>query len=204
MEKMVNQIILASASPRRKEILQKLGIPFKIEGNSYEENMSLDLPPADLAIHLSRGKAETVASKHTNALVIGADTFIVFQGNLLGKPRSPEEAKQTLKKLSGQKVSIITGFTIINTMTDEVKSKVSEASVTLKDLTDEDINEYVASGDPLDKAGSFAIQTLGAILIEKIEGDFLNIMGLPLGDLTDTLKEMGISVWELRRNSGVV
>lgn len=191
-------IILASTSPRRKEIFEKLGIPFKTEASSYEEDMTLKLKPLDLAKHLSEGKAKDVAKKHADAIVIGADTFVAYEGKVLGKPSSQEEAKKMLRSYSGNCVSVITGFTIIDTSSGKSISEASEAKVYFKKLKEKDIEEYIASGEPLDKAGAFAVQELGAILIEKIEGDFFNVMGLPLSTIADTLDHLGVNIWELR------
>jgi septum formation protein len=192
-------LILASTSPRRKEILANLGIPFEVEASPYQEDMNLNLPPHELAKHLSKEKAKAVAKHHTNAIVIGADTFVVFEGKLLGKPRSPEEAKDMLQDLSNKANSVLTGITIIDSDTNQTHSEVFETKVYMKKMSPKEIEGYVASGEPLDKAGAYTIHALGAVLIDKIEGDFFAVMGLPIRPLTEIIKEFGINIWNERK-----
>jgi len=185
-------IILASTSPRRKEILSKSGLKFKTVASDFEEDMSLKLKPLELAKFLSKGKAEAVTKKYPNHIVIGADTFIALGNNLLGKPHTAAKAKQMLKQISGKTLSVITGFTIIDTGSGKRVSKAVETKVFIKRLTDSEINNYVKTKEPLDKAGAFAIQELGSLIVKKIEGDYFNIVGLPLYDLVQSLKKFGI------------
>jgi septum formation protein len=190
----MKQLILASKSPRRKEILEKTRLPFIIEESGYKEEMSLTLPPEELAIYLSQQKAKHVAEKYPNAIIIAADTFIVLDNHILGKPHTTEKAKEMLLKLSGKSNEVITGVTILDVATKNMESFVDTATVFMKSLTEPEIDAYIKSGEPLDKAGAYAIQGLGAIFIEKIEGDFFNVMGLPLFQLVQRLKSFGISV----------
>jgi septum formation protein len=188
------KIILASTSPRRKELFEKLRLPFAIEASDYEEDMTLKMSPVKLVKVLSAGKAMAVAKKHKEGIVIGADTFVVFNNQLFGKPKSKPEAKKMLEKLSGKRVDILTGLTIIDI---DFKKKISVtdiAKVYIKKLDTKEIDNYIASGEPMDKAGAFAIQGLGAIIIRKVEGDFMSIMGLPLFILAKELKKLGVSV----------
>ncbi|MDD5039136.1 MAG: Maf family protein [Dehalococcoidales bacterium] len=187
-------IILASASPRRKELLEKLGLKFKVEPGNHEEDILSGLNPHQLARNLSLEKAKTVAGKHKNAIVIAADTIGVFKGQVLGKPHTPIEARNMLKTLSGKSHSVITGFTIIDTSSHKTITKSVETKVYIKKLTLKEINAYVKSGEPLDKAGAYAIQGLGSIIVEKIEGDYFNVVGLPLSALAASLKEFGINI----------
>lgn len=191
----MKKIILASTSPRRKEILEKLRIPFEIETSSYKEDMSLNFPPDELAKHLSYEKAKSVALKHNNAIIIGADTFISFEGKVLGKPKSKNEAKEMLKNYSGKYVSVFTGFTIIDAKTKNYISKAVETKVFFKNLSKEEIEGYIKSGEPMDKSGAFASQGLGSVLIEKIDGDALNVIGLPMSALVESLKKFNINIW---------
>lgn len=170
------KIILASTSPRRRELLEKIGLEFEVVGSDYEEDMSLALEPLDLAKHLSLGKAEAVAKHCPDHLIIAADTFVVLGKKLLGKPGTPEKALEMLKEVSGNTMSVISGLTIIDTRNTITISKSLETKVFIKKLTDREIQHYVDSGEPLDKAGAFAIQGLGAVMIEKIEGDYYTIM----------------------------
>lgn len=187
-------IILSSASPRRRELLALVGLKFIVDAGEYEEDMNTDLSPPELARFLSRKKAEDVAGRHKKAIIIAADTFIVFQGALMGKPRDEGEARAMLKKLSGKTHSVITGYTIIDTESRKRLSRVVETRVSFKRLTVQEIDAYVRSKEPLDKAGAYAIQGLGSVIVRKIEGDYFNVIGLPLSSLADSLKRFGVSV----------
>jgi septum formation protein len=188
------KILLASASPRRKEILGLTGLRFVIDPSDYEENMDLNLKPHQLARFLSLQKAEATARKHRNALIIAADTFIVFQDRLLGKPHTPQESRRMLQLLSGKAHSVITGFTVMDSVTGRKISKSVETKVYFRKMTGQEIRAYVSTGEPLDKAGAYAIQGLGAVFIKKIEGDYFNVVGLPLSSLMEVLKKFGVSV----------
>lgn len=190
----MRNIILASASPRRKEILGITGLRFGVCASDYEEEVKPSLKPRDLARSLSRKKAEAVAHKYKNSLIIAADTFIVFRGKLLGKPHTPAEARKMLTLLNGKSHSVITGYSIFDTGTGKKLSRSVETKVWVRKMTAQEINAYVATKEPLDKAGAYAIQGLGASFIEKIEGDFFNVVGLPLHALIESLKKFGIHV----------
>lgn len=192
----MKEIILASASPRRREILSLTGLPFKIEASPFEEDITLNLPPDKLVEHLSLGKAEAVAKNRQNAVVIGADTIVDLEGKILGKPKDLEGARQTLKLLSGRPHEVITGYTIFDTDSGKTLSKSVSTKVYFKPLSKEDIEGYLKTGELMDKAGSYAIQGLGAVLIEKIEGDYFNVMGLPLCSLIQSLKDFDINIWQ--------
>ncbi len=191
-------IILASASPRRKELLQKLGLKFDVDPSSYEERIDPELPPRELAKSLSLEKAKAVARNRKNALIIAADTLIVFEGRVLGKPGTEAEACQMLKKLSGKSHTVITGFTIVDTESNTTLSKAIETKVYLRRLSSEEIRAYVRTKEPLDKAGAYAIQGLGSIIVDRIEGDHFNVIGLPLSALAESLKEFGVRVLDDR------
>lgn len=188
------QIILASASPRRKELLEKTGLKFQVDAGFYEEDMGLAMEPPKLARFLSFEKAKALAGKYKNALIIAADTFIIFKGEVLGKPHTAKEAKRMLSLLNGKTHSVITGFTIINTGDNKKISRSVETKVSFKKLTEDEIKAYIKSGEPLDKAGAYAIQGIGAVIVKRIEGDYFNVMGLPLGSLTEALKKFGVNV----------
>ena len=190
----MKKIILASASPRRKEILETTGLKFDICVSDYEEDLSMKKEPRSLARFLSRKKAEEVAHKYKNAIIIAADTFIVFKDKLLGKPHTAKDATKMLTMLNGKAHSVITGFTVLDTGTNKTVSRSVETRVYFKKLTPKEIKAYVSTKEPLDKAGEYAIQGLGAVLIEKIEGDLLNVVGLPLCALAETLKKFGINI----------
>ena len=190
----MKRIILASSSPRRKEILEITGLVFEVIPSNYEENMNNDIPSVELAKELSKGKAEEVAMKHDNAIVIGADTFIALGNEVLGKPQNESDAIAMLQRLSGNSHSVITGLTIIDSSSDKTISEAVETKVYFKKLSNAEIQAYVSSGEPMGKAGSYAIQGLGSIFIEKIEGDYFNVKGLPLSSLVEKLKKFKIFV----------
>ncbi|MBI5675893.1 MAG: septum formation inhibitor Maf [Nitrospirae bacterium] len=190
----MRKIILASASPRRAEILRMTGLKFDIAASDYKEDLNLTLKPRALARFLSRKKAEAVAQKYKNAIIITADTFIVLKKKLLGKPHTYKEAEKMLRMLNGKAHSVITGFTIMDTGSGNILSRSVETRVHFRKLDAGEIKAYVKTGEPLDKAGAYAIQGLGAVFIEKIDGDFFNVVGLPLSALTESLKKFGIYI----------
>ena len=196
------KIILASSSPRRKELLSLTGLKFTVDSGDFEEEMTSSISPRALARRLSRGKAETVALKYRNALVIAADTFIVFRRKLLGKPHTRKEAVKMLGTLNGRTHSVITGFTILDTASGKITSRSVETRVHFRKLTAPEILAYARTGEPLDKAGGYAIQGMGSLLISGIEGDYFNVIGLPLAALAEALRDFGVFVlksWGRRR-----
>jgi septum formation protein len=190
----MKNIILASASPRRKELLEKIGLKFDVEPSDYEEDISPGIEPHKLAKSLSLKKAELVAKNYENALVIAADTFIVINDEVLGKPLTENEARRMLRTINGRQHSVITGFTIIDTGNSKAITRSLETKVHIKKLTSKEIDSYVESKEPLDKAGAYAIQGLGSVIVEKIEGDYFNVIGLPLSAVVESLKEFGVNI----------
>ena len=190
----MKKIILASASPRRKELLEKIGLNFEVEPSDITEDLTSDLPPQKLAKKLSQEKALAVSKKYSDAIIIAADTIGVFEGKIIGKPHTPAEAKKMLSMLNGKSHLVITGFTIIDTKTGKTISKSLETKVYFRKLTGVEIDAYVKTGEPLDKAGGYAIQGLGALIVEKIAGDYYNVIGLPLSALAESLKRFGVKV----------
>lgn len=186
---MKKQIILASTSPRRKELLEKAGVEFSVVPSDYEEDMSLDMPAQELVKFLSKGKAEALRTTHPHALIIGADTLVVFEEHILGKPHTVDRAREMLHLLSGTVHSIFTGFTVIDSDTDKEFSKAIETKVWFRQLSEEDIDQYVATGEPLDRAGAYAIQGGGKIFVDHFEGDFSNAIGLPVNEVLTALRE---------------
>jgi septum formation protein len=190
----MKKIILASASPRRKELLEKIGLKFEVDASDCEKEIDLTPEPDELVRRISMTKAESVAARHENAIIIAADTIGVIGKKILGKPQTANEASKMLQEISGKSHLVITGFTILDTGTNKIFTGTVSTTVHVKKLTQKEIAAYVKTGEPLDKAGAYAIQGLGAVIIEKIEGDYYNVMGLPLQALTEALKEFGISV----------
>lgn len=194
MKDKAKRIYLASNSPRRKQLLEQIGLKFEICSSDYEENMTLDLKPIELAKHLSIGKAKSAVKNIQSGLIISADTFISFDNKVLGKPIDEKDAKNTLESISGKIVEVITGFTAINTETKKQISKAVVTKVFIKKLSDKEIDNYIKTREPMDKAGAFGIQGVGSLLVEKIEGDYNNIVGLPLFALAEVLKEFGVNL----------
>jgi len=193
----MRKIILASASPRRKELLKQLiGDNFLVYASSYGEAPSPGLSPEELLVKHSVEKARDVAKHFDSGLVISADTSIIFEGEILGKPHSPKKAEEMLKKLNGQKFRVLTGITVLDLDSGKEISELESTVVWMAKMSREQILAYVRTGEPLDKAGAFAAQGKGAVLIENIEGDFFNIVGLPLFRMGKILEKFGISVFE--------
>ena len=191
----MKKIILASASPRRKELLEKISLKFEVDASDCKEEIDSELEPDEFVRQISIKKAKSVAVRHKNAIIIAADTIGVIGNKILGKPHTENEARKMLNEISGKSHSVITGFTVLDTATNKIMSRTVNTKVYIKKLTKQEIDAYVQTGEPLDKAGAYAIQGLGAVIVEKIEGDYYNVMGLPLNALTEALKEFGINVW---------
>ena len=183
-------VILASNSPRRQELLKKLCNEFIVEPCNAAEIETSD-NPAELAIKNATIKAETVAQKHFGDIVIGADTIVVLNGKIFGKPHGTQGAFEMLKTLSNKKHEVITGLAICTGGKTFTASEVTE--VFFGEITDEEIKSYVATGEPLDKSGSYALQGGAAKFIQKINGDWSNVVGLPLYRLRLLAKSAGIN-----------
>ncbi|GJL79578.1 MAG: Maf-like protein [Nitrospinaceae bacterium] len=181
-------VILASQSPRRKELLKKLVADFEIVPSSVEEILQPGLSPIENAIALARQKAQDVSRRHPGHYVIGADTIVVLDDEIIGKPNDPADARKILKRLSGRSHQVITGVVIINSGRAE-DAAVSKIDIRL--LNDEEIARYVATGEPLDKAGAYAIQGEGAALVASYSGSYSNIVGLPLDTVKALLEQSG-------------
>lgn len=191
----MRKIILASASSRRKEILKNAGIVFEVEESGYEEDKAPQLLPAELAKYLALKKAQNIARKYPDALVIGADTVVYCNGNIFGKPKTKQEAREILKILSGKFHSVITGVAIIDTKTSKKEIFSVETKVYFKPLRNADIEAYIETEEWKDKAGGYAIQESGKdLLVEKIEGDFLNVAGFPIDEVLKVLKKFDTHV----------
>ena len=190
----MRKLILASSSPRRKALMEKTGIPFVVEPSSFEENMQQAKPAIDLANELSLGKAQDVAVKHPgeDAVILAADTFVVLDNAFLGKPKSREEAKEMLKKLSGKIHHILTSFTIIDTTTGKTYTDCIDSSIQMKNLSEKEIEDYLDKGTYTDKAGAYAIQEVKDTFVTEIEGDYDSIVGLPVVDVINHLQDFGI------------
>ena len=180
-------IILASASPRRREICELLGLDFTVIPAKNEIEIDTSLSPEDALILVARSKAAEVFERHPSATVIGSDTSVLLDGRFLGKPASEAEAFEMLRSLSGKTHRVLTGVYIISP--DKECGFCESASVEFASLTDEEIFEYIGSGEPMDKAGAYAIQGKGARFIKGIKGDFYTVMGLPCQRLYEEIKK---------------
>lgn len=193
----MKQIILASTSPRRKALLKKAGFKFRVVESNCKEFFDSKLEPHELAKKLSLEKAKAVCKRNPPAggkksIIIAADTLVVCSGKILGKPKSKADAKGMLEFLSGKAHSIITGFTIIDE--NKVITKSEETKVYMKKISEKEINSYLETKEPFDKAGAYAIQGKAKKFIEKTEGDFDNAVGLPIRTLVQELKKLGAEV----------
>lgn len=184
-------IILASASPRRNELLQQIGLDFTIQASTVEEIVDHNLSPTEVAKQLAQLKAEDVATQKPHDTVIGADTIVVSEHQILGKPKSEAEAKAMLTALSGSVHQVITGVAVINRAMNKSHSFSEVTEVAFKNLTEEEIDAYIATGEPMDKAGAYAIQGRAAVFVPQISGCYFNVVGLPLAHLAQVLEEFG-------------
>jgi septum formation protein len=187
----VKPVVLASTSPRRKEILSLLGFPFAVVPSNVSEDLAVGNNDFEsYARQLAAMKTQAVANEEQNSIVIGADTIVVHEGKLYSKPESKEQARAFLKELSGKTHTVITGVGLF--MGDKICTFSVKTKVTFRELDDKLINAYVESGDSMDKAGGYGIQTAGALLVEKIDGDYYNVMGLPIAKLTEYMRELSL------------
>lgn len=192
------KLILASTSPRRRELLASLQLPFEVVPSHADESVQRGLSPEKivetLALRKAGAVAQTVREQYDNALIIGSDTIVVLDGEILGKPVDEADAVRMITALQGRTHRVFTGVACIHTGTGEQNIGYRETSVTMKPLDAKTIAAYVKTGEPADKAGAYAIQGFGATLIEGIQGCYFNVVGLPLSLLSDMLSGFGISV----------
>ncbi|SRR5690554_620908 len=184
----VYMIILASKSSRRAKLLEDAGIEFTVVPSEINEEVDSKLKPQELVSLISLQKALDVQKRRPNDTIIGADTVVIFENEIFGKPKDEEDAFRMLKMLSGETHQVITGVTILKK--DVKKVIISEALVTMKKYSDLEIREYIQTKEPMDKAGSYGIQGEGGKLIDHFKGDFFTIVGLPLKDVLEVLKSL--------------
>jgi len=188
---MDKKLILASGSPRRKEMLNLFNLNLEIVPSTYEEDMTLNLPPNELVKTLALGKAQEVSNR-VQGLVLGADTIVYCDNEVLGKPKDENDAVRILKKISGKVVEVYSGIALIEN--DNIVTDFDLTKVHMKLMADEEILEYVKTKEPMDKAGAFAIQGAGGVLIEKIDGSESNVRGLPLAVVNKNLLQFGMKL----------
>ena len=186
----MSEIILASASPRRKELLETAGIKFTVKVADVEEIIEAGLTPDKVVMSLARQKAKAVADGNPEAIVIGADTVVVLDDTILGKPESEQNAVEMLTSLSGRSHTVYTGVALVKG--DRVRSFCEATQVEFYDLTKEEIEDYVATKDCMDKAGAYGIQTQGCVLISKINGDYFNVVGLPVSKVYREVRDFDV------------
>ncbi len=184
-------VVLASASPRRRELLTLVGISFIVDPADVDESVVTGERPDVYVERLARAKAAVVAARHPGAVVIAADTTVVHDGEILGKPESVRDAQAMLARLSGHTHAVYTGMAVA--FERRKASAVERVEVTFRDLSDADISAYVATGEPMDKAGAYGIQGFGATIVERIHGDYFSVMGLGLRRVVALLEEVGLT-----------
>lgn len=200
----MTRFILASGSPRRKEILTQIGISFEVVKSECSEDIDSNTLPVDAVKILAERKALDAVKKIKNdfsvfplVVLISADTVVSIDNEILGKPKNKDDAFKMLKKLSGKKHIVSTGMCVcfIGENSNDFFTSVSQSSVFFKKMTDDEIQNYISTNEPMDKAGSYAIQGQGAAFIEKLEGDFFSVMGLSVSQLYDALRKKSITVF---------
>ena len=185
-------LILASASPRREELLRSVGLKFKIIPADVDETYFQGESPRAHVRRLSRDKAGAIASQYPKALVLGADTIVVIDGQILGKPKNKKQAREMLQRLSNRQHTVFTGFTITCIRAGTSRTKVVQSTVQFKNISPEETAWYVNGDEPYDKAGGYAAQGKGASFIQAIRGSYTNVIGLPLCEVVEALKHLGV------------
>lgn len=184
------RLILASSSPRRRSLLEAAGYEFTAVPADIDESACAGLPPPELVEELARRKAQALRRQFPDAAVLGADTVVAAGGRTLGKPAGPEEAEEMLASLSGREHDVFSGVALLSPAGDDIY--FVRTAVRFYPLSADLIRRYVATGEPMDKAGAYGIQGLGALLVEGIRGDYLNVVGLPLARVFRSLREIGV------------
>lgn len=190
----MKQIVLASSSPRRKKLLESIGLDVRVIASNIDEKLNPRLKGVGQAESLSEQKAAAVLPDAEGYVVVGADTLVLLGDEMLGKPKTDKEAKRMLSKLSGRKHSVVTGYTIIS---DSGRRRITSSVVTdvyFKVISKSDIDSYIKKEKVMDKAGAYAIQGLGALFVERIEGDFFNVVGLPIFSVAKSLRKFGVEI----------
>ena len=188
------RIVLASSSPRRRQLMNEVGMEFEVITSQAEEFVEAEENASHLVVRLAELKARDVAGRVSECTVIGADTVVVLDDLILGKPVDETDAVRMLGMLSGRTHTVYTGVCVINADTGYETSSFATTQVTFRSLRDDQIFIYVKTGEPIDKAGSYAIQGRGTLLIDRIEGEYTNVVGLPMGLLSDLLCKHGIEL----------
>ena len=186
------KLVLASSSPRRRQLLAMVGAAFEVDPPTSEEHIPPGLTPAEVAVTLAAAKAEEVAQRRPHDVVIGADTLVVVDGDILGKPRDAEEARRMLRRLSGRTHEVWTGLAVVHRSSGRLARGAECTRVTFRPLDEGMLDRYVQTGEGLDKAGAYAVQGMGALFVTRIEGCYFNVVGLPLARLSVMLEPFGV------------
>lgn len=189
----MSRIVLASSSPRRQQLLSQIGLEFAVVPSQVEERLGSG-DPVEVAERLALSKAQEVACRVGDSLVIGADTVVVLGEEILGKPGCAEEAQLMLRKLQGRWHLVVTGVAVVDGSTGRYEVGHERTRVHMRELSDDEIRYYVSTGEPMDKAGAYAVQGLGALLVDSIDGCFYNVVGLPLSRLCKMLEGFGVKL----------
>ncbi|MBI3797465.1 MAG: septum formation inhibitor Maf [Deltaproteobacteria bacterium] len=185
-------LILASASPRRRELLQRIGVVFVVIPSDTSEAAQPGELAQEYALRVASEKAQDVAQRHPGIWVLGADTIVEIDGEVLGKPRDAADGQRMLSKLSGRTHRVMTAFALLDGDSRVRMRQVVTSRVTFKPLSAAQIGEYLATGEPFDKAGAYAVQGVGASLVERVEGSYTNIVGLPMAEVQAALRAVGL------------
>jgi nucleoside triphosphate pyrophosphatase len=185
-------LILASASPRRRELLQQAGVPFTVILSNTDEHIRPGETPEVYALRVAREKAAAVSARQSGNWVLGADTIVVIDDSILGKPCDAADGFRMLRLLSGRSHRVMTAFVLLDPNGQAYANQVVSSQVNFKALRDTQIHEYLATGEPFDKAGAYAVQGIGAALVEKVEGSYTNVVGLPLDEVLTVLHSAGL------------
>lgn len=189
----MKQLILASQSPRRRQLLEQMGLTFEVKTACIDETMDPAKPLAEEIARLSWRKAEAVqAGLSHDAVIVAADTMVCIDGQRLGKPHSTKEAAAMLRQLSGRSHTVLSGVCVL--CADQVETFTQQTDITFRPLSETEITAYVATGEPMDKAGAYGIQGMGGLFVSSLNGDYYNVMGLPICPLAEVLRRFGVAV----------
>jgi septum formation protein len=185
------RLVLASGSPRRKELLAQLGVVYEVIVSDVDEELPDQLDPSETVLLLARQKVDAIVKQEPDAFVLGADTEVFLDGRRFGKPSTLDDARAMLRRLSGRTHQVLTGVVLWNPVLRQREKRVIESGVTMKSMSLQEIEDYVATGEPMDRAGSYAIQGIGGELVAGVEGCYTNVIGLPLCATVDLLTNAG-------------
>src|SRR3990172_3189426 len=186
------RITLASSSPRRKALLEEIGLSFDVCPSNIDEDIMQGESPTEHCLRLAEEKAKEAAKNVKTGWILGADTIVFIDNRILGKPSNVNEAQEMLTLLRGRYHKVLTAFCLLNLSTDATIKRIVESRIKIKNLTDKEIEDYLKTGEPLDKAGAYAVQGIGNFMVESIEVSYTNVVGLPMEELKVALEEVGI------------